>query len=117
MSNIAIVCNGCEAQNLFPTFITGTAAAAMGDDVVLFFTPCAAPALVKSHLEGIQAKGLPDMADLVSDFQEMKGRILVCDLCLEAQDLAPDDLREGAEIVGVTTFLTETRDAARTFCF
>lgn len=39
MGTVAIVCNGCEPQNLFPTFIMGSAAAAMGDEVVLFFTP------------------------------------------------------------------------------
>jgi predicted peroxiredoxin len=45
------------------------------------------------------------------------GRILVCDLCLEAKNLRPQDLRDGIEIVGVTTFLAETSDATRTFSF
>jgi predicted peroxiredoxin len=117
MSSVAIVCNGCEPQNLFPTFIMGSAAATLGDEVVLFFTPSAAPALVRGHLETMQAKGMPPMADLVADFQELGGKILVCDLCLEARDLAAADLREGAELVGVTSFLAGTRDASRTFCF
>ena len=47
---------------------TGSAAAAMGDDVVLFFTPSAAPALVWGKLETMQAKGLPSMAEMVTDF-------------------------------------------------
>ena len=68
MCTVAIACNSCEPQNVFPTFIAGSAAAAMGDDVVLFFTPSAAPALVRGKLETMQAKGLPSMAEMVTDF-------------------------------------------------
>jgi predicted peroxiredoxin len=117
MSGLAIVCNGCEPENLFPTFIMASAAAALGDEVVVFFTPSAAPALVRGHLEKLEAKGLPAMNDLVTDLQDLGGRILVCDLCLEAKDLAPEDLRDDVELVGVTKFLADTRDAGRTFCF
>lgn len=117
MGSVAIVCNGTEPHNLFPTFILGSTAAAMGDDVVLFFTPSGAPALVGGRLERMQAKGMPAMKDLVAGFEELGGRILVCDLCLEAKDLAPEDLRPGTEIVGVTQFLSDTRSAGRTFCF
>ncbi len=117
MCTVAIVCNGCESQNLFPTFIMGSAAAAMGDEVVLFFTPSAAPALVRGRLETMQAKGMPAMAELVADFQDLEGKIQVCDLSLEAKDLKPDDLRDGVELVGVVPFLAGTRDAVRTFCF
>jgi predicted peroxiredoxin len=117
MGTVAIVCNSCEPQNVFPTFIVGSAAAAMGDEVVLFFTPSAAPALVRGRLEKMQAKGMPPMAELVTGFQDLEGKILACDLCLEAKDLAPGDLRDGVELVGVVPFLAGTRDAARTFCF
>lgn len=114
---VAIVCNGDEPRNLFPTPIFESAAAAAGDDVILFFTPSGAPALRTGELKNLQGKGLPDMNDLVHSFQELNGRMLVCDLCLEVHDLKEEDLREGTEIVEVTSFLVETRDAARTFCF
>lgn len=117
MSKVAIICNGCEPKNLFPTFILGSAAAAAGDEVVLFFTPAGAPALRKGELEKLQGKGMPEMKELVSSFQTLGGRILLCELCLEARDMKEEELREGVEIVGVTFFLTETRDAARTFTF
>ena len=89
----------------------------MGDEVILFFTPAAAPALVKGYLEEIKARGMPEMADLVHDFQDLGGRMLVCDLCVEATDVQAEDLRGGAEIVGVTSFLADTQDATRTFSF
>jgi hypothetical protein len=42
--------------------------------VILFFTPAAAPALVMNDLEGVQAKGMPDMGDLVRSLQDLGGR-------------------------------------------
>jgi predicted peroxiredoxin len=117
MSETAIICNGCEPNNLFPTFILGSAAAAMGDEVILFFTPGGAPALVNGELERIQAKGMPEMRELVRSFQASGGRILVCDLCLQAKDLQEEKLRDGIEIVGVTSFLADTQDVTRTFSF
>ena len=117
MTKTAIVCTGAEPRHLFPTFIIGSAAAAMGDEVILFFTPAAAPALMKGKLETVEAKGMPDMGELVGSLHELGGRLLVCDLCLDATDLKEEDLREGAEIVGVTSFLAVTQDATRTFSF
>ena len=117
MTKTAIVCTGPEPRHLFPTFILGSAAAAMGDEVILFFTPAAAPALVKGYLEEIESRGMPAMRDLVEGLQDLGGRILVCDLCLEATDVPEEDLRDGAEIVGVTSFLADTQDATRTFSF
>ena len=59
MTKTAIVCTGPEPKHLFPTFIIGSAAAAMGDQVILFFTPAAAPALVRGYLEKVRAQGMP----------------------------------------------------------
>jgi len=56
-----------------------SAVAAMG---VLYFTPSAAPALVWGKLDAMQATGMPAMMELVTDFQELDGKILACDLCL-----------------------------------
>ena len=117
MTKTAIVCTGPEPKHLFPTFIIGSAAAAMGDQVILFFTPAAAPALVRGYLEKVRAQGMPDMAELVQSLQDLGGRMLVCDLCVGAAGVQAEDLRDGAEIVGVTTFLADTQDATRTFSF
>ena len=117
MAKVAITCNGAEPANIFPTFVLGSAAAACGDDVVLFFVPGGAPALVKGKLESMEAKGMPDLAELVEGFQVLGGRILLCELAFGAKDIEEEDLREGVEIVGATTFLAEIKDATITFSF
>ena len=114
---VAIVVNGKENPNLYPAFILGTSAQVYDAEVTLFFTPTAAPALVPGFLEGIQAKGLPDMAKLVSDFRELGGKIQLCVLALEAKGMKESDLREGVEIVDAPTFMETALDCTCTFSF
>ncbi len=114
---VAIVCNGAENKNLYPTFILASSAVASGDEVVLFFTPGAASALRKGELEKIKAKGYPDMAELVEGITALGGRILLCELALEAKDMKKEEFREGIEIVGATSFMADIDDAQVTFSF
>jgi predicted peroxiredoxin len=114
---VAIVCNGAESKNLYPTFILGSSAAASGDEVVLFFTPGAATALRKGELEKIKAKGMPDMAELVEGITALGGRILLCELALEAKDMKKEEFRDDIEIVGATSFMADIDDAQVTFSF
>jgi predicted peroxiredoxin len=114
---VAIVCNGAENKNLYPTFVLASSAVASGDEVILFFTPGAATALKKGELEKIKAKGMPDMAELVGGVKSLGGRILLCELALEAKDLKKEELRDDIEIVGATKFMSDIHDAQITFSF
>ncbi len=113
----AIVCNSAEFKNIYPTFILGSAAAALGNEVILFFTPGAADALKKGAIEQIDVEGMPNLAELVKGVQELKGRICLCELALEAKGLKREDLRDGVEIIGATSFMAEVQDAQITFSF
>jgi len=95
----------------------GSSAIASGDDLILFFTPGAAPALRKGELEKIKGKGMPDMADLVEGVEDLGARLLLCELALEAKDMKKEDFRESVEIVGATSFMAEISDAQVTFSF
>ncbi|MGQ9572713.1 MAG: DsrE/DsrF/DrsH-like family protein [Chloroflexota bacterium] len=117
MGKVAITCNGAGPENIFPTLILASAAAACGDDVILFFEPEGAPVLVKGELEKIKAKGMPDLMELYEGFLTLGGRIIVCELAVGAKDIRPEDFREGVEIMGATSFLGEIADAQITFSF
>ncbi len=117
MPSLAIVCNGSENQNLYPTFVLGSAAAALEYDVTIFFTPGAVPALKPGYLESIESKGMPPMKDLVNSLTALGGKLVLCELCLEAKDVALADLRDGLVLSGATGFLSDIKDATLTFSF
>ena len=112
-----IICNGAEPKNVYPAFILGSAAAALGNEVILFFTPGAADVLKKGIIEQIDVKGMPNLAELVKGMQELKGRICLCELALEVKGLNKEELRDGIEIVGATSFMAEIQDARITLSF
>ncbi len=118
MSKVAIVCNGSEPKNIFPSMIFGSSAAASGDEVYVFFTPAGAPTMVKGKLEEMRnAKGLPDLVELYNGLVELGGHIIVCELALENKGLKEEDFREKVELVGATSFLDKIKDAKTTFSF
>jgi predicted peroxiredoxin len=118
MAMMAITCNGTAPPNIYPVFILASSAVASGDDVVLFFTPGAAPALVKGEMEKIQdIKGYPNLIELYNGVVELGAKIYACEIALDAKDLKKEDFREGIEIIGATTFVNEIKDATITFSF
>lgn len=118
MAKVAITCNSSEPNSVFPVLILGAAAAALGDEVILFFTPAAAQALTKGELERMRsAKGLPDIVELYENFRSLGGTVYACELALDVSDSRPDDFRDGVELVGATTFMSQIRDATVTFSF
>ncbi|HZX10390.1 MAG TPA: DsrE/DsrF/DrsH-like family protein [Acidobacteriota bacterium] len=117
MAKVAITVNGSEPGNVFPPFILGSSAAASGDDVVIFFCPGGAPAMVKGEIEKWDVKGLPDLKELYDGVLSLGGKVYVCELALDAKDLKKEDFREGIEIIGATTFINEIKDATLTFSF
>ncbi len=114
---MAITCNGAEPKNLFAAFILGSSAAAAGNEVIMYFTPDAAPALRKGELEKIKAKGMPDMMALVEGYQALDGRIFLCELAFDAKNMKKEELRDGVEVGGATSFILEIADATLTFSF
>ncbi len=117
MPKIAFVCTSAEGKSIWPTFTLAAAAAALGDEVIIYFTPGAVPALEPDMLEEMSAKGMPAMKELVDGIKQLGGRFMLCELAMEALHIERDEVREDLEIVGATTFMSETKDAYRTLTF
>ena len=119
MAKTAITINGAEGKNIFPAITIGVSAAASGDEVILFFTPGGAPAMVKGALEKLneEAKNLPDLMEMVEGLELLIARVLVCELAFAVHGFGEKDLREGAEVVGATTFVGAADGAGLTLSF
>ena len=117
MGKVAFICNGCENDNIYPAFVLASAAVASGDDVTIFFTPPAVPALKPGYLENMTGKGMPDMKDLLEGVIALGGNMMLCELGLEAYEVTAADLRDDITIGGATTFMANIQDAKTTFSF
>ena len=117
MPKVAITINGTKPENIFPAFIKASSALALGDDVVIFFTPYAAPALKKGVLETMKEEGMPDIMDLYEAVVELDGKLMMCELAVKTNDITEEEIRDEVKLVGMTTFLMEARDANMTFSY
>ena len=114
---MAILCNNAPS-GVMPTLIMGSSGLALDYEVILFFCPGGAKALVKGELEKLQGqKGLPDPVQLYNDIIELGGKVIFCELALEAKDIKAEDLREGVKIMKAPPFLMEAENATMTFTF
>ena len=119
-SKMVVVCNHADAPHVMPTLIMGASGASLGDDVMLFFCPGGANALVKGELEKIREKklkGLPDPVQLYDDIIAEGGRVILCELALENKDIKVEDVREGVEILNAPSFLLDAQGAGLSLVF
>lgn len=117
MGKVAITINGAEPKNIFPAFILGSTSLAVGDDLIIYFSSYAAPALKKGVLEKMTDKGMPPMEDLIEGIVELEGRMVLCELGLKQFDLTEEDIRDDVEIVMASNFLLDAADATQFYSF
>jgi predicted peroxiredoxin len=117
---VVVVCNHADPPHVMPTLIMGASGVGVGDDVILFFCPGGASALVEGELEKIRdmkLKGLPDPVDLYNTILAEGGKVILCELALENKDIRPEDVREGVEIMTAPSFLLEAEGARLSLVF
>ena len=117
---MVVVCNHADAPHVMPTMIMGASGVSIGEEVMLFFCPGGAQALVKGELEKIREmklKGLPDPVQLYDDILAEGGHVILCELALENKGIKREDLREGVEIMNAPSFLLEAQGAGLSLVF
>ena len=116
---MVVVCNHADTPHVMPTLIMGASGVGIGDEVLLFFCPGGAQALVTGELEKIGTpKGLPNPVELFNTILEEGGKIILCELALENKEIKVEDLRdEGIEIRNAPSFLLEAQGAGLSLVF
>jgi predicted peroxiredoxin len=116
---MVVVCNHADTPHVMPTLIMGASGVGIGDDVILFFCPGGAQALVKGELEKIGTpKGLPNPVELFDTILDEGGTVILCELALENKGIKPEDLRdERIEIKNAPSFLMEAEGAGLSLVF
>lgn len=117
-SKMVIMCNHSDVDSVMAALVMGAAAAATGEQVLMFFQPGAARALVKGELEKFQnVEGLPDPIDLYDSIRVLDGRFILCELGLPNKGIKKEDLRDGVEIMMASSFLFDAEGAVATYCY
>lgn len=80
--------------------VVANAAAASGQDAILFLSTEGSHLAAKGYAEGIAEEGFKPAKDLITDFRNAGGKIWVCSPCYKKRKYAESDLIEGATIVG-----------------
>lgn len=117
---MVILCNHADAPHVMPTLIMGASGVSIGEEVMVFFCPGGAPALVKGELEKIRdmhLKGLPDPVQLYNDILNEGGRVILCELALENKGIDTDEVRDGVEILNAPSFLLDAQGAGLSLVF
>ena len=113
-----IAINHDDAISIMAALVMGAAAAATGEEVLMFFQPGAAKSLVNGELEKFQGlQGQSDPLMLFESIQVLDGRVILCELGLPIWDIDAADLREGVEVMMASSFLFEAEGANMVFSY
>lgn len=118
MTKTVIMCNHSDGDSVMAALVMGAAAAATGDQVLMFFQPGAAKMLVKGELEKLNGMpGLPDPMYLYDSIVTLDGKFILCELGLPNKGIKKEDLREEVEVRMASDFLLIAEGATKFFSY
>lgn len=113
-----MVTNGPENPEMATIpFVMATAAQAGDVDVIMGFQGNGSMLTVKCMSDHVAANGFPKLSDLISTFVEEGGKMHVCGPCVGSRQIQPEELIEGATIVGAATFVSESLAATQSLIY
>lgn len=83
----------------------------------LFVMDNAVRLVMKGYVDGLKAKEFAPIAELLSDFQEMGGKLFACHPATDARGLHAEDCRDGVEFVNASRLLLNAKEAFAVFTF
>ena len=98
-------------------FVMATTALASDIDVLMGFQGNGVDLAQKGGAEKVAAPGFPALKDLVKGYAEAGGKMYVCGPCLASRKITPQDLVEGASVVGAATFVAECAAATNVLVY
>ena len=118
ITKTVIMCNHSDPDSVMASLVMGAAAAATGDQVLMFFQPGAAKMLVKGELEKYNGlPGLPDPMYLYDSIITLDGKFILCELGIPNKGIKKEDLREEVEVRMASDFLLNAEGATKFFSY
>lgn len=98
-------------------FVLASAAQVMEVDAVIALQGTAVYLAKKGYLEHVFAAGLPSLKDLVENFLDQGGKLLVCVPCIRERKIDESDLIEGAIPTAAAALTQEILSANATLVY
>ncbi len=106
-----------DAERATLPFVAANVAATGGQEAIVLCTVEAVWLGTKGAMDGMEAKGLPPLAKLYSDFIANSGKVWLCGACTKPRGITEDQLVEGATIVGAAKVVEEIAAGAQAVSF
>ena len=100
----------------FP-FMLATAAQAMEVEVVVALQGVSVFLAKKGYVGHVMAAGLPALKDLVNNYLESGGKLLICTPCVKDRNIEESDLIEGTELIAAARLNQEILSANATLVY
>lgn len=127
---VAIIAANGGKDAAYKVLNIATAAAAMGDEVAVFFTFEGLNLIHKQMYKNLQlpagmagmegafkANNVPDIPELAAMAQEMGVKFIACQMTMDLMGITAANLLDGIEVGGAATFLSFSYDANVTLAF
>jgi len=98
-------------------FVVGNAALSSGQEATLLLTLEGVWWATHGYTDGLQAEGFNPIQDVMATFIKNGGKIWVCGACIKPRNISPEQLIEGAQIVGAATAVEAMINGAHTLSF
>lgn len=98
-------------------FVMANAGLASDTDVSVILQTTGVNLAVKGYAKHVRAEAFPPLTDLVKNFMEMGGKLMVCAPCIKSRGISEDELIEGAKIIAAGTVVAETTGADTTLVY
>lgn len=113
-----MVTNGPENPELATIpFVMATAAQASDVEVIMGFQGNGSMLMIKCMADHVYAQGFPPLKDLIGTYVEAGGKLYVCGPCIGSRQVSPEEMIQGASIVGAAAFVSESLGATQSLVY
>ncbi|HDS02009.1 MAG TPA: multidrug transporter [candidate division Zixibacteria bacterium] len=98
-------------------FVIGNAALVLEVDVTIMLQGSAVLIAKEGCHEHVFAAGLPPLSDLIKDFIEQGGKLLICSPCIQERKITPDMLVKIAQPVKAARAVMEMLEATQVLSY
>ncbi len=113
-----VVSRGLDDERATVAFTIANTGIASGQQVTMFMVSAAVDVVRKGAADNVQMNPFdPPMKELIDNFQNGGGRILVCPPCAKIRGYGEDAFIDGVQVVGSPALHAQILDGAATLSF